>query len=51
MERNMRISEDVIRLMSVRVETISEAPSAIMNFRNYRDEGSEGTADVESSAA
>jgi small subunit ribosomal protein S6 len=37
MERQMRISEDVLRFMTVRVETLEEEPSAQMQKRD-RDE-------------
>jgi small subunit ribosomal protein S6 len=38
MERNMRINEEVIRSLTVRVEEISEEPSPILNTRNSRDD-------------
>ncbi len=37
MERQMRISEDVIRFMTVKVEALEEGPSAMMQKRD-RDE-------------
>jgi small subunit ribosomal protein S6 len=37
MERQMRISEDVLRFMTVRVEALEEGPSAMMQKRD-RDE-------------
>ena len=37
MERQMRISEDVLRFMTIRVEEIEEAPSIMMQKRD-RDE-------------
>ena len=37
MERQMRISEDVLRFMTIKVEAIDEAPSAMMQKRD-RDE-------------
>ena len=40
MERNMRISEDVIRFLTVRVEELEEGPSAVMQSRGR--EGREG---------
>jgi small subunit ribosomal protein S6 len=33
MERQLRLNEDVLRFMTVRVETIEEAPSAILSRR------------------
>lgn len=41
MERNMRINEDVIRYMTVRVEQPEEGPSAMMQSRS-RDREREG---------
>jgi len=38
MERNMRINEDVIRFLTVRVEALEEGPSAMMQARASRDE-------------
>jgi small subunit ribosomal protein S6 len=38
MERHMRINEDVIRHMTVRVEELEEGPSAMMRARDQRDE-------------
>ena len=37
MERNMRINEDVIRALTIRVEAIEEGPSVMMN-QNKREE-------------
>jgi small subunit ribosomal protein S6 len=37
MERNMRISEDVIRLLTVRVEALEEGPSAMLQSRSRDD--------------
>jgi small subunit ribosomal protein S6 len=37
MERNMRLSEDVLRYQSVRVDAIEEAPSPIMAAKGRRD--------------
>ena len=39
MERNMRINEDVLRFMTVRVETPEEGPSAMMQSRSREREG------------
>ena len=38
MERQMRINEDVIRYLTVRVEELEEGPSAMMQARDQRDE-------------
>lgn len=38
LERNMRISEDVIRYLTVRVEELEEGPSIAMQSRGGRDE-------------
>jgi small subunit ribosomal protein S6 len=37
MERQMGLNEDVLRLMTVRVETIEEGPSAMMQKRDERE--------------
>ncbi len=37
LERNMRINEDVLRYLSVRVETLEEGPSAVMQNRDRGD--------------
>ena len=37
MERNMRLNEDVIRFMTVRVDALEEGPSAMMQSRSSRD--------------
>jgi small subunit ribosomal protein S6 len=37
MERQMGLSEDVLRLMTVRVEAIEEGPSAMMQKRDERE--------------
>lgn len=39
MERNMRINEDIVRALTVRVEDIEEGPSAMMQQSRGRDEG------------
>ena len=41
MERQMRISEDIIRFMTVKVEALEEGPSAMMQKRD-RDERRDG---------
>jgi len=38
LERNLRLSDDVIRYLTVRVETLEEGPSIVMQARNSRDE-------------
>ena len=38
MERNMRINEDIIRTLTVRVEAIEEGPSVMMQQARGRDE-------------
>jgi len=38
MERNMRLNEDVIRYMSIRVEEHEEGPSVMMQNKSSRDE-------------
>ena len=37
MERNMRINEDVIRLLTVRVDALEEGPSAMLQSRSRDD--------------
>ena len=37
MERNMRLNEDVLRYMTVRVEELEEGPSAMMQQKDRRD--------------
>jgi small subunit ribosomal protein S6 len=38
LERNMRINEDVLRYLTVRVEALEEGPSAVLQNRNRSDE-------------
>jgi len=38
MERNMRLSDDVIRYLTVRTEELEEGPSIVMQQRNTRDD-------------
>src|SRR3546814_14575376 len=38
LERNLRLSDDVIRYLTVRVEALEEGPSIVMQARNSRDE-------------
>lgn len=42
MERQMRISEDVIRFITVRVEELEEIPSAMLQKRDRDDRGERG---------
>jgi small subunit ribosomal protein S6 len=45
MERQMRINEDVLRYISVKVENLDVNPSPLMQQRNYRDEVGRRTSD------
>ena len=38
MERNMRLNEDVLRYITVRVDALEEGPSAMMQKRDDRDD-------------
>ena len=38
MERNMRISEDILRYLTIRVDAFEEGPSVIMQSRSARDD-------------
>lgn len=53
LERNMGISEEVMRAITIRVEKIDEAPSAIMQQRSSREDsyGDEGAPAEETPAA
>ena len=43
MERQLRLNEDVLRFMTIRLETIDEAPSAILSRKSDdRDRGFRG---------
>jgi len=42
MERQMGLSEDVLRFMTIRVEAHEEGPSAMMQRRDDRDRGDRG---------
>ncbi len=42
MERNMRIHEDVLRHLTVRVDALEEGPSAMLQSRSRDREGREG---------
>src|SRR3954451_12003338 len=39
MERNMRLHEDVLRYLTVKVEALEEGPSAVMQSRDRGDRG------------
>ncbi len=60
MERNMRLNEDIIRYMSVRVDELEEGPSIMMQGRSGRgrnrrsrdqQEGGTGKAQAETASA
>ena len=38
MERNMRLNEDIIRMLTIRVDALEEGPSIVMQTKNSRDE-------------
>jgi len=38
MERNMRLNEDVLRYLTIKVDELEEGPSAVMQGRGSRDE-------------
>jgi len=38
MERQMSLNEDILRYLTIRVEELEEAPSAVMLSKNQRDE-------------
>ncbi|PCJ61560.1 MAG: 30S ribosomal protein S6 [Rhodospirillaceae bacterium] len=38
LERNQRLSEDVLRFMTIRVDELEEGPSAMMSARSDRDD-------------
>lgn len=42
MERNMRINEDVLRYMSIRVDALDGEPSVMMQSRDRGDRGDRG---------
>lgn len=42
MERQMRINEDILRYLTVRVEELEEGPSAMLQARNQRDDRDRG---------
>ena len=39
MERNMRLNEDVLRTLTLRVDELEEEPSAILSVRGHNDRG------------
>jgi small subunit ribosomal protein S6 len=45
LERTMRINEDVIRYLTIRVEAHEEGPSAVMQNRGSRDDRRRGDRD------
>jgi small subunit ribosomal protein S6 len=45
LERTMRINEDVLRYMTIRVEAHEEGPSAVMQNRGSRDDRRRGDRD------
>ena len=47
LERTMRINEDVIRYLTIRVDALEEAPSVIMQSRGSRDDRRRGSGDRE----
>lgn len=42
MERQMRINEDILRFMTIRVDELEEGPSAMMQKRDRDDRGDRG---------
>ena len=51
MERNMRINEDIIRSLTIRVEAHEEGPTAMMQQSRGRDEGYSEASEGETRAA
>ena len=47
LERTMRINEDVIRYLTIRVDALEETPSVIMQSRGSRDDRRRGSGDRE----
>lgn len=45
LERNVRLNEDIIRHLTVRVEALEEGPSAVMQVRPDRDRGDRDRGD------
>jgi small subunit ribosomal protein S6 len=42
MERQMRINEDILRFMTIRVDALEEGPSAMMQKRDRDDRDGRG---------
>jgi len=38
MERQMNLNEDILRYLTIRVDELDNAPSALMQSRHYRDD-------------
>jgi len=51
MERNMRINEDIIRTLTVRVESIEEGPTAMMQQSRSREDYAQDNEVVAAAAA
>lgn len=51
MERQIRINEDVVRMLTVNVEAHDEGPSAILQSRSGRDDDSRDSSDDNEAAA
>jgi small subunit ribosomal protein S6 len=47
LERTMRINEDVIRYLTIRVDALEEGPSVIMQSRGSRDDRRRGSGERE----
>ncbi len=45
MERNMRLNEDVLRYLTIRVDELEEGPSVVMQNRGSRDDRRRGEGD------
>ncbi|MBX9976935.1 MAG: 30S ribosomal protein S6, partial [Alphaproteobacteria bacterium] len=48
-ERQMKLSEDILRYLTVSVESLDDNPSALMQQRSFRDEKSRASYDEDSS--
>lgn len=46
-ERQMKLSEDILRYMTVAVEALDDNPSALMQQRSFRDEKAKSAFDEE----
>lgn len=52
MERNLRHNEDVVRMLTIRVDALEEAPSAMMQQSRAREEGTtEEEVSIDTSAS